>query len=353
MNESSPRVESTMNEQPVRSKRSRRLRSALILIVGFGSLSLMIAAGFSVLSSTAGGESLDTIDLPIVIKAKNPGEVVESTFPIANRGTKPIAFELSPSCGCTEVRPMSGTLEPGSTLDVHFGVKLNVEGEEKNVTIAILEGKERKQTSTIQIHAQLPESHKVDPDRIDFGMIGKGKAKTVAFHVEHLGHQAEGTVDRIVAVNCNRTVAVERDAQTEGFIARIEPDDREGMIQGEIQILVDGTKELKVPIYGEITDPIVVAPRRFDLRPGKVSQLILKRIDGKPIGRMTSLEAPRGIEIIEHGDQKAIIRKVTVRLIDLNADEITKLDRFRIRFDFEGILCEAECRIPGPMEDRF
>ncbi len=55
MNESSPRVESTMNEQPVRSKRSRRLRSALILIVGFGSLSLLIAAGFSVFVCHRGG----------------------------------------------------------------------------------------------------------------------------------------------------------------------------------------------------------------------------------------------------------------------------------------------------------
>ncbi len=120
MNDSSPRVETTMNEQPLRSKRSRRLRSALILIVGFGSLSLLIAAGFSVLTSTAGVESLDTIDLPIVIKAKNPGEVVESTFPIENQGTNPIAFELRPSCGRTEVRPMSGTLEPGEIRDNRF-----------------------------------------------------------------------------------------------------------------------------------------------------------------------------------------------------------------------------------------
>jgi hypothetical protein len=346
MNDSSPRVESTMNEQPVRSKRSRRLRSALILIVGFGSLSLLIAAGFSVLTSTAGGESLDTIDLPIVIKAKNPGEVVESTFPIANRGTKPIAFELRPSCGCTEVRPMSGTLEPGSTLDVHFGVKLNVEGEEKNVTIAILEGKERKQTSTIQIHAQLPESHKVAPDRIDFGMIGKGKAKTVAFHVEHLGHQAEGTVDRIVAVNCNRTVAVERDAQTEGFIARIEPDDREGMIQGEIQLLVDGTKELKVPIRGEITEPIVAAPRIIELSAGTPVRVILRRIDRRILGEPTLIDAPSGVTVTMLKSNGG-----STRLAEIGLDDPTRFHekegsrRVRIGWDFSGDRCEVECLI--------
>ncbi len=144
-----------------------------------------------------------------------------------------------------------------------------------------------------------------------------------------------------------------RDEEHGRFQAKLIDDYRTGLIHGFVKIVFDGSKSIEIPIVGEVSDLIVVAPRRFDLRPGKVSQLILKRIDGKPIGRMSSVEAPRGIEIIDHGDQKAIIRKVTVRLIGLNADEITNLDRFCIRFDFEGILCEAECRIQGPMEDRF
>ncbi len=341
-----------MNETPLHTKRSRRIRSALILCVGFGSLSLLIAAGYSVLSSTAGGQVLDTIDLPIKIVVKHPGEVVESTFPIANRGTKPIAFELQPSYGCTEVRPMLGTLEPGSSLDVHFGVKLNVEGEEKNITIAILEGKEQKQTSTIHIHASLHESHKVDPDRIDFGMIGKGKAKTVKFHVEHLGHNAEGFADRVVAVNCNRAVAVERDAQTDGFIARIEPDDRDGMIQGEIQLLVDGSKELKVPICGEITDPIVAAPRMLDLRTGQVAHIMLKRMDGGPLGHLTSLEAPKGVEVMNGERETGLIHRIDVRIFDASEFRNQKNNRVRIQFNFSGDQCSVECRIVDSLESR-
>ena len=339
----------TMNETPLHTKRSRRIRSALILCVGFGSLSLLIAAGYSVLSSTAGGSVLDTIDLPIKMVVKHPGEVVESTFPIANRGTKPIAFQLQPSCGCTEVRPMSGTLEPGTTLDVHFGVKLNVEGEEKNVTIAILEGKERKQTSTIHIHASLPETHKVDPDRIDFGMIGKGKAKTVKFHVEHLGHHAEGFADRVVAVNCNRAVAVERDAQTDGFIARIEPDDRDGMILGSVKMVVDGTKEIVIPIHGEISAPIIVVPRYLDLSSGKISRLILQRLDCKPMNHLSSIKAPCGVEVEEIESDDAKFRHMRVSLIDFSLFENESSRRFRIRLVFEGDECEVQCRVLAPM----
>lgn len=245
---------------------------------------------------------------------------------------------------------MFGTLEPGSTLDVHFGVKLNIEGEEKNVTIAILEGKERKQTSTIHIHASLPESHKVDPDRIDFGMIGKGKAKTVAFHVEHLGHNAEGTADRVVAMNCNRAVAVEPDAQTDGFIARIEPDDREGMIQGEIQLLVDGKKELKVPICGEITDPIVAAPRFIELSPGTPVRVILRRIDRRTLGEPTSIDAPRGMTVTMLKSNSGSTNLAEIRMEDptrLLVQEGSR--RIRIAFHFAGERCDVECLIKSRM----
>lgn len=341
-----------MNEHPGIWTRKRKIRAATILFVGFGGLSSLVAAAFAWISSTNRLDRIETIDLPIFVKADKPG-VVKSTFPIANRAPKPIAFQFQPSCGCTEVDPMFGTLEPGETRDIRFGVRLNVEGEEKNVTIGLLEGSESIQRSTIHVHAVLPESHRVVPDRIDFGFIRKNESKIIEFRIEHIDPKNSHGSERLDSVSCNRNVSVTRDEEHGRFQVKLIDDDRTGLIHGFVKIVVDRSKSIEIPILGEVSDLIVVAPRRIDLRPGKVSQLILKRIDGKPIGRMTSVEAPRGIEIKEHGDENAIIRKVTVRLIDSDADELTKLDRVRIRFDFEGVLCEAECRIPGPMEDRF
>lgn len=248
---------------------------------------------------------------------------------------------------------MFGTLEAGETRDIRFGVMLNVEGEEKIVTIGLLEGSESNPGSTIHVHAILPESHRVVPDRIDFGLIRKNESKMIECRIEHIDPKNSHGSECVDSVSCNRNVAVTRDEEHGRFQAKLIGDDRTGLIHGFVKFVVDGTKSIEIPIVGEVSDLIVVAPRRIDLRPGKISQLILKRIDGKPIGRMTSVDAPRGIEIKTHGDQNAIICKVSVSLIDSHAAELTKLDRVRIRFDFEGVLCEAECRIPGPMEDRF
>jgi hypothetical protein len=53
-----------------------------------------------------------------------PGEQLEGSFTVSDRGSEPLEFKLSASCGCAFVRPMAGTLAPARSQTVTLGIRL-------------------------------------------------------------------------------------------------------------------------------------------------------------------------------------------------------------------------------------
>ncbi|MCL6507649.1 MAG: hypothetical protein K6T59_11530, partial [Bryobacteraceae bacterium] len=94
------------------------------------------------------------------------------SFTVSNRGSEPLEFKLSASCGCAFVRPMAGTLAPGESLAISLGIRLPPTiNSEKSAQILIRSNDPRQPQVVCAATARAPAPWEVSPTHVNFGYV--------------------------------------------------------------------------------------------------------------------------------------------------------------------------------------
>ena len=142
----------------------RRLFIASLLLIGVVTGSLMLVFG----TRTPGFARLVLPRYPLDLGEGKAGKIVDGTFEIRNGGLLPLSFEITPSCGCSEMRPTSGILGPRESRSIFVGVRLGSE-ESKTVYATIQSNDASRPSAVYLISASCPAPIQTVPSRIDFG----------------------------------------------------------------------------------------------------------------------------------------------------------------------------------------
>ena len=115
---------------------SSRIDLALLVVVA---LLVPAAAGYLwvSLNRSCSGPRLGLPAHPLDLGRGRPGQVVDGSFQLTNRGDAPLRFQLSASCGCTDLSPRAGTIAPGESTIINVGIRLQEMGTERQVRVSV------------------------------------------------------------------------------------------------------------------------------------------------------------------------------------------------------------------------
>jgi Protein of unknown function (DUF1573) len=118
-------------------------------------------------------------DSPLDLGTGEPGQDITGTFQIRNSGSRTLTFSLNPSCGCSHVSPISGTIAPHQSQPISIGVRVDASGERKLVNIAIDSNDPSSPRHSFQVFAGSTLPLIIRPKFIDFGSILPGVARRI------------------------------------------------------------------------------------------------------------------------------------------------------------------------------
>jgi hypothetical protein len=256
-----------------------------------------------------------------------PGEQLEGSFTVSNRGSEPLEFKLSASCGCAFVRPMAGTLAPGESQRITLGIRLpQAINSEKSTRVAIQSNDPRQPQVICAATARAPAPWEVSQTCIDFGYLLRrelDKPPTQRLVVR----PGKGT-------NALPTSVVQVRAASQAYTVRTRRR-RDGTLVVEVSLcpgLADGrynsTLELgagdealtmSIPLVARIGPGISVIPERVRLRaraeggyePAGVH--VVSHQPGVQLGPLRICRCPAGVEVEERA-VAASLRRVTIRV---------------------------------------
>ena len=192
------------------------------------------------------------------LTCQKPGEIAEGVYQIKNQGGKALQFKIQASCGCSSIAPTQGTLVPGQTIPVRFGVHLNTVGEKKAITINFMSDEPGNPTITRIVRGEIPSPFEFEPASLQFGRLKPGvkQSKTLAVKV------VRGGTEQIDIKTDHPSIQIERiDAVGSTIHYRVnmtlgESDPSTGRIVFRSS---EGVED-SVLVTGEIHRPVIVTP---------------------------------------------------------------------------------------------
>jgi len=109
-----------------------------------------------------------------------PNETRTGQITFRNTGTGVLTFQMHASCGCTDVRPLSGSVSAGGVQTVHVSLRLPDNfGSEKSASITIESNDVSHPSMTVVAFATCPAPLVIRPPFVDFGAVSSGELSTI------------------------------------------------------------------------------------------------------------------------------------------------------------------------------
>lgn len=288
-----------------------------------------------------------------------PDEVIAAgTVMLRNAGGKALEFKITPSCGCSEVNPMKGTVPPYGIMPIHVGVNLTTAGTEKSVSLTFATNDPATPTATSLIHASRPAYAVASPSRLDLGPVKPGAGAAGSIEITS-NSDAGSNVD---LRKCEFTINssgfhFEFTAERTARFAKLRVVSDPGVTEGSNHAVLTvkdtrGLTILEVPIGVEVRREIVVVPAVIRLpcegEAKRTFRLIVKRVSGEDLGELADIASPVECKL---EPEKSTSRSTKLYMLEIKWDRAKPIDA-RVRLRFAGAESPCEVRIIGDCETK-
>ena len=349
---------------------SARTRKASSVILIF----LVIAAAIIVANAHLGesaSDSLPRLVLPentLVLKALGTNTTAEGKFAIRNRSASALSYLATPSCGCSKLSPSRGILKPFGEMEITVGVNMGSYYENRRVSISFDTNDPFGSRQSFNVDVLNPAPAEVDPSEVNFGttMIGMKKARrfTMTLNGQAGKSQSGFRQDRVVPnlkwenqiFDCSLEPSKLRD---NAFVITVNVADN-GTLGKHGDMLninnVDGKLLAAVPLSIEFCQAVVAVPGSLTIRLDASNQfqavhmIIIKRLDGKPLGKMAKVECSSFLTVRDISPNT--IDNATMRAIRVMASKpSTREAQSTLTLRFDGLQDAASVKIKVLTQD--
>jgi hypothetical protein len=284
-------------------------------------------AGFAVLLTrhSRGNPRIQIPSMPVELGDGKPGEVLGGNFKIKNVGGGVLRYTITPSCGCTELKPESALVEPWGSNDIKVAVKLAGIGEEKTVRLSIDSNDPEFPNTSVFVKANCPAAATSTPATVEFGANTPDELSSREVVVKVLDREMKTQLDKLVITTTNNVFSInkyETDKKNNeikiyiSFNKQLIP----GLYPGSIHIATEsGMTIIDVPLSANVTEEIAIVPKTVVVRTtGKIDseipiRIMIKKSGPSSLGNVRSAEA-------------AWAHDITVRKISEISDHITSCE---------------------------
>ncbi len=142
-----------------------------------------------------------------------PGDTLTDNFIISNFGDAPLEFSAAAGCGCTDLTPQSGVIEPGRELSITVAVRLDSPGSHRDIGVRFKSNdKMQSDDAVVRVIATCPYPFEVTPGRVDFGQVARGRRSSLDITVSTIDFStsAPSSPGEIVISNSDDNLLVEQ-----------------------------------------------------------------------------------------------------------------------------------------------
>jgi hypothetical protein len=295
---------------------------------------------------TLAGPRLGMPPYPLDLGRGKSGQIVDGSFELRNLGASPLSFKLAPSCGCSDLSPRTGSIPAGETLDIHVGIRLQDEGAEKDVSIAVESNDPLATNERFLVRAFCAAPLMIAPRSIDFGAVARGSSPRISAQVRDEQDQPLGSRPGLRLSASSPAFRVEEVSEPQGersVAVTLAADLPPGSVSGVIRVrLPDQERDLEIPVSARVLGAIQTAPSSLVLDRGN-PQFFAWRPDGKPLGALKDVSLPPGRKVEELS--KPSDRRRRFRLIP---GQLTPASSRTIRLTFAEVAEPAELVVHSP-----
>jgi hypothetical protein len=280
-------------------------------------------------------------DSPVTIGPDRPGGTARGEISIANAGAAELAFEITASCGCTDVEPRKGNILPSETRTIAISVRLpDVSGGEQAVTLTIASNDPDAPTQRVVAIAKCLIPFRTIPESINFGNICPddlpNRSCVLSISDADGKRVCDGGVVTFRSANGNTKLSWQSGTPDECGV-------RVGIVTNAIDTDISDVIELrmphsdipvKIPVYAHIVYPVRAVPSCVFLHRGSDSsqppsaKVIV--VSDRPLGEFRTLDSIAGVALLEEKSNGATHFK-TLRLT-LNEPIAPARATLRIKF---------------------
>ena len=250
-----------------------------------------------------------------------PHEVLSGIVEFKNSGTADLEFQLSASCGCTEVEPRSGTISPGKSQAVRVSVRLPGYGNsERTVRLTVTSNDPNRPTAEYGVLATSPASVQVSPMTVYFGRIVPAEIDQLERYLTVNDSQGKSIQDESslrYKSNTKHTILQWKQIESGkyGLCVSLAPGIPQAEFHDIIEIsLADTGPSLKVPVYAYVTESVRIVPSTAFLHIQQTSGLF-KPVDvlvysDRPLGTLKNIKGPKEVTVVESKLLRPGIQKI-------------------------------------------
>ena len=256
-----------------------------------------------------------------------PGEQLEGSFTVSNRGSEPLEFKLSASCGCAFVRPMAGTLAPAQSQTITLGIRLPATiNSEKSAQILIRSNDPHQPQVGCTATARAPAPWEVSPTHVNFGYVLHEELRRRPRRrlVVRPGQGKHALPTSAVRVQTpGEAYRVRSHASPDGTLA-IDISLRPGLADGRYTSTLHlGHAEdpalISIPLDAEVGPAIALVPATVYLARDRASGvyrpaplMAVARQRGLAIGDLTPVNWPEGVHLRQPTPQSGRVRRYLI-----------------------------------------
>jgi len=208
-----------------------------------------------------------------------PGEQLEGSFTVSNRGSEPLEFTLSASCGCSFVRPMAGTLAPGESQRITLGIRLpQAVNSEKSTQVAIQSNDPRQPQVVCAAAGRAPAPWEVSATVIDFGYVlrddlhSKGARTLIVRRGKGKNGQPPSVLQVRVSGAAFSAATYPRDDGSLLIEVQFRPGPKDGRYGGMLYLgKTDELPAIDIPLNAEVGPGVALAPKVLRLRTNRLT----------------------------------------------------------------------------------
>ena len=202
----------------------------------------------------AKGPRLELPEHPLDFGEGRPGELLDGSFTIRNKGAAPLTFSISASCSCSSLNPRQGEIPPYGVQDIHVGIRLVEEDVTKHITLQFQTNDPACNIIAFSVLANCPPLLRVSPTRISFDNVEAGTERSQTISVAGPdGEPLKPPMDVVIAYSSPYVTLdrVQSDHRTLTFLARLSARTPVGPIRDVVTLKLKGEdRTVSVPRSG-------------------------------------------------------------------------------------------------------
>jgi hypothetical protein len=277
------------------------------------------------------GPRIEVPSLPLDLGTGKPGEILEGTIPIRNTGDRPLHFEITASCRCSNLEPAKGVVPPRQTLRVRLGVKLESYGRDEHVSLLIRTNDPSRREVTYLVEAHCPAPLVASPPIADFGWVRAGDSARFVVRLLDGAGQPLPRGSKLEVYSSSRYIQARplyEGNRPSAVVISLLPSTPRGPVNGRIELhLSEPLCRAVVPVSATVAGDVEAVPRTLLFFVAKGSESVLSPSPARerdvllfcPLGsslpEVSRVEAPQWLKVALRPQSGKKFRQLKVRLV--------------------------------------